>query len=103
MSAYSATANKEDRLSIRIPRDIKKHLMRAATISGVTLGDFVIANAVQAAVNVIQSHQLLELSGRDYEMLMEALDNAPKPNSALLGAARDYKQAIAERNLLVED
>ena len=94
---------KEDRLSIRIPRDIKEKLMRAATISGVTLGDFVIANTAQAAANVIQSHQLLELSARDYDRLMEALDNAPMPNSALLKAAGDYKQAIADGDLTVGD
>ena len=94
---------KEDRLSIRIPRDIKEHLIRAATISGVTLGDFVIANTAQAAVNVIQSYQLLELSARDYDRLMDALVNAPKPNSALLKAAGDYKKAIADGELIVED
>jgi len=93
MPARSAVA-KEDRLSIRIPRDVKEHLIRAATISGVTLGDFVIANTAKAAVNVIQSHQLLELSARDYDRLMEALSNAPKPNSALLKAAKDYKKPL---------
>ena len=101
MPARSAIA-KEDRLSIRIPRKIKEHLVRAATISGVTLGDFVIANTARAAVNVIRSHQLLELSARDYDRLMEALDNPPKPNSALLKAAVDYKKALADGDLTVE-
>ena len=102
MPARSAVA-KEDRLSIRIPRDVKEHLIRAATISGVTLGDFVIANTAKAAVNVIQSHQLLELSARVYDRLMEALSNAPKPNSALLKAAKDYKKAVAAGDLIVEN
>ena len=101
MPVRSAVA-KEDRLSIRIPKGIKENLVRAATITGVTLGDFVIANSAQAAVDVIQSHQLLELSARDYDMLMEALDSPPKPNSALLKATRDYKKAIADGDLIVE-
>lgn len=102
MPIHNAVA-KEDRLSIRIPKDIKEYLIRAATISGVTLGDFVIANSTQAAVNTIQSHQLLELSARDYDKLMEALANTPKPNKALLKAARDYKKAVFDGDLIVED
>ena len=99
----SGAIPKEDRLSIRIPRSIKEDLIRAATISGVTLGDFVIASTSAAAVNIIQSHQLMKLSARDYDRLMEALDEPPKPNSALLKAARDYKKAIADGDLTIED
>ena len=94
---------KEDRLSVRIPRNIKEDLIRAASISGVTLGDFVIANTVQAAVNIIQSHQLMKLSARDYDKLMEALVKPPKPNHALLKAAKDYKKSLAVGDLVVED
>ena len=94
---------KEDRLSVRVPRGIKENLIKAATISGVTLGDFIIANTVKAATDIIQSHQLMEVSSRDYERLMEALNDAPKPNSALLKAARDYKKAIAAGDLIVEN
>ena len=102
MISRSVTA-KEDRLSVRVPRGIKEDLIKAAVISGVTLGDFIIANAAQAAANIIQSHQLMEVSSRDYDRLMEALNDAPKPNSALLKAAKDYKKAIADGDLIVED
>ena len=102
MPASSAVA-KEDRLSIRIPRGIKEDLIRAATISGVTLGDFVIASTSAAAVNIIQSHQLMKLSARDYDGLMKALDDPPKPNSALLKAAENYKKAIVDGDLTLEN
>ena len=59
--------------------------------------------AVTAATNIIQSHQLMELSARDYDRLMEALNDPPKPNSALLKAAEGYKKAIANGDLVVED
>ena len=101
MPARSAIA-KEDRLSIRIPREIKKHLVRAANIRGVTLGDFVIANTAKAADDIIQSHQLLELSERDYNKLMEALDNPPAPNSALMKAAMDYRKAVESGELKID-
>jgi uncharacterized protein (DUF1778 family) len=102
MPASSAIA-KEDRLSVRIPHSIKEDLIRAANISGVTLGDFVVANAMTAARDIIHSHQLLELSVRDYDTLMKALDTPPKPNSALLKAAMDYNNAITGGDLLIED
>jgi uncharacterized protein (DUF1778 family) len=102
MPTHSIIA-KEDRLSIRIPRSIKEDLVRAAAISGVTLGDFVIANSATAAVNIIKSHQLIQLSTRDYDLLMNALDNPPNPNKALLKAAKDYKEAVTQGDLTVED
>ncbi|MDR1732316.1 MAG: DUF1778 domain-containing protein [Synergistaceae bacterium] len=94
---------REDRLSIRIPRGLKEDLVRAAAISGVTLGDFVIANTARAAVKIIQSHQLIELSARDYDGLMEALKETSKPNPSLLKAAKDYKRAVADGDLAIED
>ena len=102
MPTSSAIA-KEDRLSVRIPRSIKADLIRAANISGVTLGDFVIANAATAAANIIQSQQLLELSARDYDRLMQALAKPPKPNKTLLKTAEAYKKAIADGDLFIED
>jgi uncharacterized protein (DUF1778 family) len=94
---------KEDRLSIRVPRELKKNLIHAAAISGVTLGDFVIANSAQAADRIIQSHRVITLTAQDYDSLMQALNDAPQPNRALLKAAESYNSAIAEGQLTVEN
>ena len=80
MPTSSAVA-KEDCLSVRVPRSVKANFIRAASI--------------------IQSQQLMELSARDYDRLMQALTEPPKPNSALLRAAEAYKKVVADGDLII--
>jgi uncharacterized protein (DUF1778 family) len=103
MMPVSNTAVKEGRLSVRIPIDVKNSLLRAATLRGLTLSDFIVSNMISVAETVIQEHQVIKVSDRDYARLMEAIDNPPKPNRALLAAAKDYRKAIANGEITVED
>jgi uncharacterized protein (DUF1778 family) len=86
-----------------MPRDIKNRLSRAAAIRGQTLSDFIVANMLPVAESVIKEHLSITVSERDYETLMEALNNPPKPNDALMGAARAYKEAILNGDIVVTD
>jgi uncharacterized protein (DUF1778 family) len=94
---------KEDRLSVRISRDIKNRLGRAAAIRGQTLSDFIVTTLLPVAENVIQGHQTVLVSERDYSAVIDALNNPPKPNDALLNAAKDYKEAVLAGGLIVQD
>jgi uncharacterized protein (DUF1778 family) len=102
MSA-SNLISKEDRLSVRMPREIKNRLSRAAAIQGQTLSDFIVANMLPVAESVIKEHLYITVSERDYEILMKALNNPPKPNAALLKAVKAYKESILNGEIIVED
>ena len=88
----NSTITKEDRLSVRMSRDIKNRLGRAAVIRGQRVSDFIVTNLLPIAEEVIQEHQAVLVSERDYSAMMDALNNPPGPNDALLNAAKDYKK-----------
>ena len=90
MSA-TGTAPRTDRLEARIPKELKAILMKAASLQGRSLTDFVIASASDVARQVIRESGMLDLSERDQLAFAEALINPPAPNPALIEAARRYR------------
>jgi len=94
---------KEDRLSVRVPKEIKDRIKRAATLSGITMSDFIVANLLPAANNVIQGHDFISVSSHDFDLLTEALNNPPKPNQSLLNTVREYKAAVNLGEIVVSD
>lgn len=55
-----------ERLEVRVPAPIKALIARAASLEGVTLTDFVIANLQRSAAEVVREHEVLKLSKNDY-------------------------------------
>ena len=86
-----------ERLEARISLDKKKLLKSAADLSGLTLTDFVVNSAYEAAIHVIQEHQQLHLSISDCNVFIQALLNPPKPSANLLKAARRYKKDVISK------
>lgn len=76
------------RLSLRIPPEQKKLLMRAVTLEDTDLTEFVVHHAVRAARHVIEQAEQLRLSERDSLRALHLLENPPRPNTKLLAAAR---------------
>jgi uncharacterized protein (DUF1778 family) len=62
-----------------------------------------VANLLPVAEDVIQEHQTVLVSERDYSVMMDALNNPPKPNDALLNAAKDYKKAVLAGDIIVQN
>jgi uncharacterized protein (DUF1778 family) len=99
----NSIAAKEDRLSVRVPKEVKNNLIRAAALRGITLSNFIVANMEPIAETVIQEYQSIKLSTRDQVRLMDALNNPPKPNKALIEAIQDYENAVLSGEITVED
>lgn len=83
------------RMSLRIPATDKALLMRAAALQNTGLTDFVIRTGVQAAREVIEQAERLQLSERDSQRVLELLENPPPPNEKLLAAARALPGPVA--------
>lgn len=77
-----------NRLSLRIPADEKSVLVRAAALTSTSLTDFVRRSSLEAAREIIRSEEVLVLSARDSQLVLDLLENPPEPTPALLAAAK---------------
>ena len=80
---------------MRVKPSDKGRMSRAAEVSGVKLTTFLRASAAREAQRILREHQTTTLSKRDRLMLLEALDNPPRPTPAARQAVRDYRSRIA--------
>jgi len=85
---------KRDRMHLRLDARTKRTLERAAAYEETSVSDFVLANAVVAAERVIDRHEKITLSARDWDAFYHALINPPQPNERLKKAARRYRERI---------
>jgi uncharacterized protein (DUF1778 family) len=82
---------KRERLAVRVTPEQKALFQRAANSSGCSLTDFVVGSVQAAAEATIRTHQMMELTARDTEVFLAALQHPPSPNESLRAAARQYQ------------
>lgn len=82
------------RLEARLSVEQKAMLQRAATLSGRTLSEFVVASAQDAATRVIREHESICLSRAEQIAFVTALLDPPAPNERLRQAAAAYRQQM---------
>ena len=90
----SATSNRArvSRLEARLSAEQKAVLQQAASLSGRTLSEFVVASAQEAAARIIQDHEGIRLSRAEQIAFVTALLDPPEPNARLRQAVADYRQ-----------
>jgi uncharacterized protein (DUF1778 family) len=90
------TVRKQDnRIEFRLPSGMKEKIEKAAFLKGRTLSDYAKEVLSRDAEEVIRKHSELELSDRDRDRFLRILSEDPKPNAALLAAAKRYRKTIA--------
>lgn len=82
------------RLEARLSADQKALLQQAATLSGRTLSEFVLASAQEAATKLIQEHQSVRLSRNEQIAFVTALLKPRAPKTRLRKAAARYRQQM---------
>ena len=80
------------RLDFRLDADAKEVITQAAHVSGKSLSEFAVSSLVQSAQEVLDKHQTITLSNRDFDAFLEAIEFDEKPNEALMSAAERYKK-----------
>ena len=83
---------RSERLEARVSREQKELFLRAATLQGRSLTDFLVASVQEAAIETVRSHDALRLSERDRQAFVSALLAAPAPAKTLEQAAKRYRQ-----------
>lgn len=82
---------KSERLAVRLSGSAKRVLARAAEISGRSLSDFVVDNALSAAYRAVEEHDRMRLRGEDRRVFLAALTNPSEPGTKLRTALDRYK------------
>jgi uncharacterized protein (DUF1778 family) len=95
MMRTASSRTKSERLEARITPEQKAQLQRAASLTGCSLSDFIVSSVQAAAEDTIRTHQVLELSARDSEAFLAALENPPEPNERLCAAFEQYRAATS--------
>ncbi len=88
------TANrKQDRIGARVPREVYETLLRAAELTGATVNQFLVQAALKEAQAVIEREDWIRLSPRDWNGLLDLLENPKKPTPKLKAALKRYQKA----------
>ena len=88
-----ATTQAAERLEARLTADQKDLFRKAAELRGVTLTDFVVNSAYEAAVKTIETQRVIELNRRDQDAFVRSLLHPSAPNKYLKAAVRRYRQS----------
>ena len=83
---------KTARLEARITEEQKELFLRAATLLGRSLSDFVVSCVYETATRTVRDHEVMTLSVRDREVFVSALLKSPAPGARVRKAARRYKE-----------
>ncbi|MBA2657667.1 MAG: DUF1778 domain-containing protein [Tatlockia sp.] len=97
MAHLSKHAKDVERLEARISSAKKSVLKNAATLSGISLTDFVVNSAYEAAKRVVKEYEQLNLTKVDRQIFVQALLNPPNPSSNLIKAAKRYERDVQSK------
>jgi len=89
----STATLREERINLRATPELKKMITTAATLSRMSVTDFMLATASKAAERVIAESETIVLNNEERDRLLAMLDNPPPPSKALKAAAlrqREY-------------
>lgn len=82
MARAARSDHRETRISMRVDRQRKAVIARAAKIQHTTISDFVLENAYRAASEVVGDETSITMTKEQFERLCQVLDNPPKENVA---------------------
>jgi uncharacterized protein (DUF1778 family) len=86
---------KDERIDLRVSSDQKKLIERAAALAGQSVSTFVLGTTIRQAREVIQDSEMIDLTNRERDILLAALDRAgAQPNAALLRSVERRKTLI---------
>jgi len=83
---------KMDRIDLRITREQKELLARAAALSGVSMSSFLVNNAIDQAKRIVVKSETITLSDRDRDLFYSILKDPPKPNKNLVKLMRNHRR-----------
>jgi uncharacterized protein (DUF1778 family) len=71
------------RIDLRVPAADKAAIMRAVAIAQTDLSSFILSAALIEAFSILEEQSHFKFTERDSRLVLELLDNQPKPNAKL--------------------
>jgi uncharacterized protein (DUF1778 family) len=91
-----ALALRTERTEARLLPEQKERIERAASLKGLSLSDFIVQHADEAAIRTIQQHTGWTLEDRDRDVFVQALLNPPAPSARMKAAVKRYRKLAGE-------
>lgn len=85
---------KESRLNIRCDNRARQLLDKAATYAHVSVSEFVLTHALASAEKVVQAHESITLTPKDFQAFLAALDVPTRPKAALKRAFKRHAEQV---------
>ena len=85
------TPRHEARLGLRLSREQKEKIEKAALLSGQSVSDFVTSTLLRQADAILEQHDRIVLSDGDRDHFLQLLDADEEPNEAAMAAAQRYR------------
>lgn len=86
---------KQNRIYARVPHEAYETLCRAAELKGTTVNQFLVQSALKEAQTVIEREEVIRMSPREWNWLLDLMENLPKPNAKLKSAMKRYVSILA--------
>jgi len=80
----------------RHPAPVYKTLCRAAKLTGATVNQFLVQSALKEAQAVIEREEVIRLAPRDWDWLLDLMENPPQPNARLEAATKHYQRVTQD-------
>lgn len=87
-------ALRTERAEARLLPEQKKRIEQAASLKGLSLSDFIVQHADEAATRTIQLHTAWTLQEQDRDSFVQALLNPPEPSARMKAAVKRYKKRV---------
>jgi len=87
-----AVALRTERTEARLLPEQKKRIEQAASLKGLSVSDFMVQHADEAAIKTIESHTAWVLDKKDMEFFVQTLLDPPEPSSKMKAGAKRYKE-----------
>lgn len=84
--------SQETTIELKLSEDHKKILEKAAAKKCMTLSEYLLDLALNAATEEIPEPESIVLSERDWEIFVSALENPPELNPRLKAAIKRYRE-----------
>lgn len=87
---------RSSRLETRLLPEQRRRIERAASHKGLSVSDFIVQAADEAAVKTIEQHEAWVLHEADRDAFIQALLNPREPSERVKAAIKEYKQRIRQ-------
>lgn len=91
-----APVDERGRITARVPQAVQDKLLEAAELTGSTLNQFVVQSALEKAELILDREKHIGITREDAAMLVDLLENPPRPSAALAKALKKYKKMVQD-------